>query len=86
MAVVQHPVEDGGGGDRVSKDHAPFRYGAVAGDEETTALVAPRHQLEEQMGRLGLEWQVAELINDQQFRLGVGKRPAKSSSQSLVIP
>lgn len=55
VAVVQHAVEDGGGGDRVTKDHAPFRYGAVAGDEEATAFIAPRHQLEEQMGGLGLE-------------------------------
>lgn len=55
MAVVQHPVEDGGGSDRVAEDHAPFRYGAVAGDEEATAFIAPRHQLEEQMGGLGLK-------------------------------
>ena len=39
VAVVQHAVEDGGGGDRVAKDHAPFGYGAVAGDEEAAALV-----------------------------------------------
>ena len=63
VAMVQHAVEDGGGGVRVAKDHAPFRYGAVAGDEEATALIAPRHQLEEQMGDLGLERQVAELIH-----------------------
>src|SRR5215472_2242142 len=48
--------------------HSPDR--AVAGDQQRAALVAPRHQLEEQMRGVGLERQIAELVDNQQLGFG----------------
>jgi len=76
---MQQPVEDRGGDDGVSEHAAPLADRAIAGDQHAAALVAARHQLEEQMRRIGLERQVAELIHDQQ--LGLGEMP-----QALLDP
>ncbi len=49
--------------------HSPDR--AVGGDDQAAVLVAPRHELEEQVDGIGIERQIAELIDDQQLGLGI---------------
>jgi hypothetical protein len=49
LAVVEQPVEDHGGDDRIAEHGSPLADGAVRGDQHGTALVASRDQLEEQM-------------------------------------
>lgn len=70
LAVVQQPIEDGGGGDRVAKHLPPFANRPVAGDQHAGPLIAPRHELEEQVRGRRLKWQVAQFIDDQQLGLG----------------
>jgi hypothetical protein len=41
---------------------------AVRGDQLGASFVTPAHQLEEQVRRVGLQWQVAEIVDDQQLR------------------
>jgi hypothetical protein len=65
LAVVKQPVEDRGGDHGVAEDAAPFPNGSVRGDQCRTALIAPADQLEEQMGGVGLERQIAEFVDDE---------------------
>ena len=53
------------------KTSPPLAERAIGGDQQAAALVAPRDALEEQVGGVGLEGQVAELVDDQQLGLGV---------------
>jgi hypothetical protein len=75
VAVVEQAVEDGGGHPRIAKDLAPLADGAIAGGEQAAALVPPRHELEEEMGGVLLERQVAEFVEDEPLRLGVEADP-----------
>jgi hypothetical protein len=75
MAMVQEAVEDGGGYHRIPEDLAPFAYTAIAGHQEAAPLIAPRDELEEEMRGVGLEGQIAELIDDQELRLGEVAQP-----------
>lgn len=73
LHVTAGCLESGGGGDDgVADDLAPFANTAVRGDEDGAALVAARHKLKEEMSGVGVEGQIAELIDDEHFRL----RPA----------
>jgi hypothetical protein len=40
LAVMEQPVEDGGGDDRIAEDGAPFADRAIRGDQHAAALVA----------------------------------------------
>ena len=71
MTVMQQPVEDRRGEDVVAKDGAPLRDDLVRGDEQTAAFVPPGDELEKEMGAASFKRQVAELVDDQQLRLGV---------------
>jgi superfamily II DNA or RNA helicase len=75
VAVVQQPIEDRRGDHLIAKHLAPLHDGAVGGDQHAAALVAAGDQLEEQVRRVRLQRQVAQLINDQQPRLGVLRQP-----------
>ncbi len=69
MTVVEQAVKDGGGHDRIAKDLAPFAHGAVGGDQGISELIAPTDQLDENMGGIRLDGQVAQFVDDQEFRL-----------------
>jgi hypothetical protein len=64
--VVDEPVDQGRGHHRVAQDLAPLLEGAVRGDDDRAALVAARDEREQQVGRLALERQVADLVDDEQ--------------------
>ena len=71
--MVKQAIEDRRGDDGIPEDAAPFSHRAVGGDQDRSLLVAPRHQLEEQMGGVGLEGQIAQLVDDQQLRPRQGR-------------
>jgi site-specific DNA recombinase len=66
LCVVNEPVDHRDGGDLVAEDLAPGRERLVAGDDQRGALVARRDQREHQVGGLGIERDVAHLVDDQQ--------------------
>lgn len=69
MAVVQEPVEDRSGDNRIGQHGAPWGNAAVRRDQHGAGFVAAADQLEEQMRRVGLQRQVAEFVDDQQLWL-----------------
>ena len=66
MGVVDEAVDERGGDHGVTEDLAPGLEAAVAGDDDRAALVAARDQGEEQVRGLALQWQVADLVDDEQ--------------------
>ena len=64
--MVDEPVDHGGGDDVVAEDLAPAAEGLVGGDDQAGAFVAAGDELEEQVGGLGFEGDVADLVDDQQ--------------------
>lgn len=55
VAVVQQAVEERRGDHGVAKDLALLAHRAVRGDQNAATLVAPRHELEEQVCGMALE-------------------------------
>lgn len=66
--MVQQAVQDRGGNHGIAEHAAPFSNRAVRGDQDRSLLIAARDQLEEQVRGIGLEGQIAQLVNDQQLR------------------
>lgn len=66
VAVVQESVEDGGGQDVVAEDGSPFGEVFVAGDDGGAFLVSSADQLEEHVGFVAVEPEVADFVDDQQ--------------------
>lgn len=64
--MVQESVEDGGGKDVVAEDCAPFGEVFVAGDDGGSFLLASADQLEEHVGFVAVEPEVADFVDDQQ--------------------
>ena len=65
--MVQQPVEDRTGDYGIAEDLTPGAETLIAGDDDRTALVTARDQLEEQVGALAVDRQIANLIDDQQL-------------------
>ncbi len=63
---MDEPVDHRGGDDVVAEDLAPGAEGLVAGDDQRGAFVAGRDEREHQVGGLGVEGDVADLVDDEQ--------------------
>jgi hypothetical protein len=66
LGVVDEPVDHRRGDRRIAEHLTPAPERLVAGDDHRRPLVAGRHELEEEVGGLGLERDVADLVDDQQ--------------------
>jgi hypothetical protein len=65
--VVDEAVDHGRGDHVVAEDLTPAAERLVGGDDQQRAFVAGRDELEEQVRRLRLEGDVADLVDDQQW-------------------
>lgn len=75
VAVVAHPVRDRARRHVVPEHPAPAADPHVGGDDRRALLVARRYQLEQQVRSRAADVEVAELIDDQQPRVGVVLEP-----------
>src|SRR6266487_7077648 len=66
LGVVDEPVDHRGGDGLVAEDLAPGGERLVAGDDQAGAFVAGADEREHQVGRLGVEGDVADLVDDQE--------------------
>src|SRR5258708_4230162 len=72
LGVVDEPVDHRGGDHVVAEYLAPPAERLIAGHDQAGPLIPGRYQLEEQVGGLGLERDVADLIDDQD---GIAAQP-----------
>lgn len=75
VAVVAHPVRDRARRHVVPEHPAPAADPHVGGDDRRALLVARRYQLEQQVRTRAADVEVAELVDDQQPRVGVVLEP-----------
>ena len=66
MAVVQHSIDEGSGHDIIAQDLAPLFEALVGSQHGRGTLVAPIHELEEQHRAGVIDWQIPDLIDDEQ--------------------
>jgi hypothetical protein len=66
LGVVDEPVDHCCGGGVVAEDLAPCAEGLVAGDDQACALVAAADEHEHEVRGLRVEWDVADLVADQE--------------------
>ena len=64
--MMEQTVEQRGGDDWTAEDVTPFGEAAVRGEDHCALLVTGIDQLEEQVAATGCDWQVADLVDDQQ--------------------
>jgi hypothetical protein len=64
LGVVDEPVDHRGGDDLVAADLAAGGEGLVRGDDHRGALVAGGDEREHQVGGLGVDRDVAHLVDD----------------------
>ena len=64
--MVNEPVDHRRRGDLVTEDLPPGAEGLVRGDDQRGPLVAGTDEAEHQVRRLGVEGDVADLVDDQQ--------------------
>ena len=70
LGMVQEAVEDGGGqGAVVVEDLGPVFEGSVGGDDDGALLVALADDLEEQIGAVLVDGQIAEFVEDEHGRV-----------------
>ena len=61
---MREAVDEGGHGHRIAEDLRPGREGLARADDDRGALVPRADQREEQRRRLGVEGDVADLVDD----------------------
>ena len=79
--VMEKPIQQCGGDDRIAEDVAPFGEAAVGGEDHRPLLVAGVDQLEEQVAAAGNDRQVADLVDDEQRGAG---EPADALAQASL--
>ena len=68
--VTQQAAEAGAGDDGIAEDLAPRAEALIAGDNDRATLVTARGQMEEQVGVLAADRQIADRAADQQTAAG----------------
>jgi len=69
------PIQDGRGDHRVAEDLVPLAEAADRGQDQGPLLVTQRDELEEQMGAMPVDGDVADLVDDQELGLAVKLEP-----------
>jgi len=68
--VVDEAVDHGGGDGVVAEDLAPAAEGFVAGDDDAGPFVSGGDHVEEQVRGIGVEWDVADFVDDDEWVAG----------------
>jgi hypothetical protein len=66
--MMKEAVEQCGGDDGIAEDLAPFCKATIGGQDHGAALVARVDELEEQVAATLNDWQVPDLVNDEERR------------------
>ena len=85
LAVVQQPVDEGGGHDLVAEYAAPVLEALVGGEHGRGAFVAGVDELEEEHGSVLGDGQVADLVDHEQCGMGEDTQPAGEIAGGLGV-
>ena len=85
MALVEQPIDEHGGHDLVAEDATPLLEALVGGEDGGADLVAPVDELEEEGGVRAGDGEVADLVDDQQRRVGEDLEPVLEPSGGLCL-
>jgi len=82
--MVRETVEQRGGHLGIAKNGRPFAEGEIGRDDDRGALVEAADQVEQQLAARLREWQVAQLVEDDEVEAGeiIGK-PALAARSAL---
>ena len=69
--VMQQSIQQRGGDHGVAEHIGPFGKASIGGEDHGTFFVARTDQLKEQIGAFPGQWQVADLIDDEQRSSGI---------------
>ena len=72
LAMMEEAVEDGAGDGFVAEDGVPLMKGAVAGNDDAAAFVPGAEDLEEEIGALLADGEVADFVEAEEVGSGVG--------------
>jgi hypothetical protein len=75
VAVVEEAIKYCGCHHRIAKHCAPLADAAIAGEQDRALLITAADELEEQVRRVGLEWQITKFINNQELRFAELRKP-----------
>jgi len=93
--MMEKPVEDGRGDDRVAEELLPIAEALIRGQDRRAFLVPVRDELEEQIGLPAVDGQIPGLVDDDEtgavIRLALGKgvpgsRGFVSFSRMSLVP
>ena len=73
--MVEQSIENRRGDDGIPEDLAPGAEALIAGEQNRALLIAPGDELEEQIGALPINRDIADLVNDQELGLGQHLEP-----------
>ncbi len=83
IAPVQDAVEDRGGDHPVAEDVAPAPEALVTGEDQRSPFVTSTDELKEEICASPVDWEVADLVDDDQPRHGVDLEPEVEGVQAL---
>src|SRR5580658_6036767 len=73
--MVQQPVEDRGGDDRVAEDRTPFAVALVGSENDAASFVTGADELKEDRRAELVQRQVSHLIDDEDFGGKINAQP-----------
>jgi len=82
---MQEPIQQRDNAGGVGEDLVPFLERSIGGENDRFALVAAVDNLVKQIGGLVVEGKIADLINTQQVRIGIGTEPAAAAFGRLAL-
>lgn len=82
---MQQSIKDRGGEHVLAKDAAPWRHDLSRGDEQARPFVAPRDELEAEMGAATFEESGPELVDHEQLRFGVEQQAISELAFALSV-
>lgn len=84
--MAPQPVENGAGDHGVAEDLAPGTETLIAGDDERTALLAARDQLEEEISVLAINRQISRSRRRSAAAGGSGVQPLVELPSANALP
>ena len=68
---MKQPVKDSRSNDRITEDFVPLTKTSIRGQDHRSSFIAPGDELEEEVSAVAVDRNIADLVDDEEFRLAV---------------